>query len=446
MKIGDIVEVVSQDYDYEGNAVCKLDNYVIFVEGLLINERAKVKIYKKSKSYAFATVIDIIDKSEERINSDCSVYNKCGGCNFMHTDYENQLKIKRKIVSDAFSRSKLKDCKVHDVVGMEEPWSYRNKVSVPIRKISGEIKVGFYEKKSHNIVEFDNCNVQTKISNKIISTLAKVLKKCNFSCYDEHDNTGVLRHVVVRNSSRNEYMVILVVTKHIDMIDMLKEQILLEVPEVKTIIVNINSRKTNVILGTENMVIHGEGFINDYYEDKVFKISPNSFFQINHKQTLKLYNKAIELANIKDSTIIDAYCGVGTISIYASDRIKKAIGMDIAKSSIIDAKNNALINNLDNVRYLEGKAEELIKTIVEDEPKATVIVDPPRKGCDAKFLDAIIESDIESIVYISCNHNTLARDISYLSKNNYICRDVYLYDMFPQTKHVECVCIIERNK
>ncbi len=444
MRKGDIIEVTSTGYDYEGNAVCKVEDYVIFVEGLLLNETANVKIYKQSKTYAFGEIVSIIHKSSERITPSCYGYDKCGGCDFMHTSYENQKLIKKSIVINALERKKLSHIKVNDVVGMDNPWAYRNKVSVPIRRINGKNMIGFYEKKSHSIVEFDNCDVQTDISNKIINTISKTLKNANFNCYDESSHKGTVRHVVIRNTSRDEYMVVIVSTKIDKSLDILKEAIISEHKEVKSIIVNINDKKTNVILGDNNTKIYGDDFINDYYGNKIFKISPNSFFQINHEQTLKLYDKAVELAGINESILVDAYCGVGTISIYASDKVKRSIGVDIASSSIEDAKENAKLNGLINVTFLEGKAEELIEDIVVAEKNATVIVDPPRKGCDAKFLDAIIRNNIKDMVYVSCNHNTLLRDIEYLINNGYECNNIYLYDMFPQTKHIECVCLIRK--
>ncbi len=445
MEVGDIIEVTSTGYDYEGNAVCRVNNYVIFVEGLLLNEVANVKIYKKSKAYAFAEIISIIEKSASRIIPDCKVYNKCGGCDFMHTSYDNQLVIKNEIVSNAVEKNRLLEINVHNVVGMRSPWEYRNKVSIPVREIDGKICVGFYEKKSHNIVEFDKCVVQTDISNKIIETISNTLKRNDLSCYNEKANTGMIRHIVIRNTSKGDYMVVIVATEYEHSINVLKEAVINSHHEVKSIIVNINNKKTNVILGDRNIKIYGDDNIIDYYGNKSFKISPNSFFQINHMQTLKLYDKAIELASIDGCTLIDAYCGVGTISIYASDYVENSIGVDISKSSIQDAKNNAMMNNLNNVVFLEGKAEELIKEIMHKSNNATLIVDPPRKGCDSKFLDAVIENSMNNIVYISCNHNTLIRDIEYLTRHGYSCNDIYLYDMFPQTKHVECVCKIVKN-
>ncbi len=446
MKKGDIIRVTSSGYDYEGNAVCKVDNFVIFVEGLLLNETADVKIYKLSKSYAFGEIISITVKSCDRVLPNCKAYDKCGGCDFMHTSYENQKQIKQDIVVNELNRKNLSCIKVHKVVGMDEPWSYRNKVSVPIRRINGKNMIGFYEKKSHNIIEFEKCTVQTDVSNRIINTISKVLKNGDLSCYDEFRHTGLIRHVVIRNTVKNEYMVVIVVTKQDKSLDLLKNILISDYPEIKSIILNVNDKKTNVILSDENITIYGEDYINDYYQNKVFKISPNSFFQVNHQQALKLYDKAIELASINDEALIDAYCGVGTISIFASDKIKKAIGVDIAKSSIEDAIENAKLNNLENVVYLNGRAEELIEDIISKEKNASVIVDPPRKGCDIKFLDSIINNNVYGMVYISCNHNTLIRDIEYLMAHGYTCSEMYLYDMFPQTKHIECVSLITKNK
>ncbi len=444
MKKGDIIKVTSSGYDYEGNAVCRVDDYVIFVEGLLLNETADVKIFKQSKSYAFGEIVTITEESDERIIPNCSVFEKCGGCDFIHTSYENQKIIKKDIVVNTLRKKGLSDITVHDVVGMDSPWSYRNKVSVPIREFKGKNMIGFYEKKSHNIVEFNKCDVQTVVSNKIIDTISKALKNGNLSCYNELNHSGIIRHVVIRNTSNEDYMVVIVATKMDKSVDMLKKSILNEHCEVKSVILNINSKKTNVVLGDSNITLYGDDFIKDYYGDKSFKISPNSFFQINHKQTLKLYDRAIELAGMSGSTLVDAYCGVGTISIYASDKFQKTIGIDIASSSIKDAKENAKMNDLKNVEYYEGKAEELIEDIVVKENNVTLIVDPPRKGCDTKFLDSVIKNNVKDVVYISCNHNTLIRDVEYLLISGYECKDIYLYDMFPQTKHIECVTLITR--
>ena len=444
-----VVDIV--DIGQGGVGIGKYDGFTVFVDGGLINDRIKVRINKSKKNYAVGDIVEIIEESPFRVKRKCSDNLKdCGGCQIQELDYQKQLDIKTNEVKQVISRiGKLEDVVIHDTLGMEEPVRYRNKAQFPIQKVNNNPLIGFYKKKSHDIIPTDKCIIQHEINDKIMKIIKTYINAYKVSVYDEKTHTGVLRHLVTKvGFTTNEVMVVLVANgKKLPYLKELASVLEENVPGFKTLVVNVNREKTNVILGRENIVVYGDGKINDYIGELVFEISPLSFFQVNPVQTEVLYNKALEYADLKENdTVFDIYCGIGTISLFLAQKAKKVYGIEIVEDAIKDAKINANLNNLDNVEFYVGKAEEVVpKMYKEGKTANVVVVDPPRKGCDEKVLDTIVSMKPDRVVYVSCNPSTLARDLAYLDERGYKCLEVQPVDMFPHTMHVECVAKLVRK-
>lgn len=445
-----VVDII--DIGQGGVGIGKYDGFTVFVDGGLINDRIKVRINKSKKNYAVGDIVEIIEESPFRVKRKCSDNLKnCGGCQIQELDYQKQLDIKTNEVKQVISRiGKLEDVVIHDTLGMEEPVRYRNKAQFPIQKVNNNPLIGFYKKKSHDIIPTDKCIIQHEINDKIMKIIKTYINAYKVSVYDEKTHTGVLRHLVTKvGFTTNEVMVVLVANgKKLPYLKELASVLEENVPGFKTLVVNVNREKTNVILGRENIVVYGDGKINDYIGELVFEISPLSFFQVNPVQTEVLYNKALEYADLKENdTVFDIYCGIGTISLFLAQKAKKVYGIEIVEDAIKDAKINANLNNLDNVEFYVGKAEEVVpKMYKEGKTANVVVVDPPRKGCDEKVLDTIVSMKPDRVVYVSCNPSTLARDLAYLNERGYKCLEVQPVDMFPHTMHVESVAKLEKIK
>ena len=443
-----VVDIV--DIGQGGVGIGKYEGFTVFVEGGLIQDKVKVRINKSKKNYAVGDIVEIIEKSPFRVDRICSDDLKdCGGCQIQELDYNKQLELKTNEVKQVISRiGKLENVEIHETIGMQSPCRYRNKAQFPIQNINGSTAIGFYKKKSHDVIPTDMCVIQHDINDKIIKIIKTYIQAYNVSIYNETTHTGVLRHLVTKvGFTTNEVMVVLVTNgtnlPHLnELASVLKENI----PGFKTLVLNVNKAKTNVILGKENKVIYGNGKINDYIGDLVFEISPLSFFQVNPVQTEVLYNKALEYAELKENdTVFDIYCGIGSISLFLAQKATKVYGIEIVEDAIKDAKINAKLNNLNNVEFYVGKAEEVVpKMYSEGKTANVVVVDPPRKGCDEKVLDTIVSMKPDRVVYVSCNPSTLARDLAYLDERGYKCVEIQPVDMFPHTMHVECVVLMSR--
>ena len=445
-----IVDIV--DIGQGGVGIGKYNGFTVFVDGGLINDKIKVRINKSKKNYAVGDIVEIIEDSPFRVKRKCSDnLRDCGGCQIQELDYQKQLDIKTNEVKQVISRiGKLDEVVIHDTLGMENPVRYRNKAQFPIQKVNNNPLIGFYKKKSHDIIPTDKCIIQHEVNDKIMKIIKTYINAYKVSVYDEKTHTGVLRHLVTKIGFKtNEVMVVLVSNgKKLPYLKELASVLKENIPGFKTLVVNINKEKTNVILGKENIVVYGDGKINDYIGELVFEISPLSFFQVNPVQTEVLYNKALEYADLKENdTVFDIYCGIGTISLFLAQKAKKVYGIDIVEDAIKDAKINANLNNLDNVEFYVGKAEEVVpKMYKEGKTANVVVVDPPRKGCDEKVLDTIVSMKPDRVVYVSCNPSTLARDLAYLDERGYKCLEVQPVDMFPHTMHVESVAKLEKIK
>ncbi|GIM31435.1 23S rRNA (uracil(1939)-C(5))-methyltransferase RlmD [Paraclostridium bifermentans] len=444
-------EVDVVDIGQGGVGIGKHDGFTVFVDGGLISDKLKVKITKSKKNYAVGEIVEIIEKSPFRVERVCSdKLSDCGGCQIQELDYQKQLDIKTNEVKQTISRiGKLNDTLVHPTLGMENPFRYRNKAQFPIQKIDGKTVIGFYKKKSHDVIPTDKCIIQHDVNDKIIKIIKTYIKAYNVSIYDEKTHTGVLRHLVTKvGFETKEVMVVLVANgKKLPYLNELASVLKENVPGFKTLILNTNREKTNVILGKENKVIYGDGKINDYIGDLVFEISPLSFFQVNPSQTEVLYNKALEYADLKENdTVFDIYCGIGTISLFLAQKAKKVYGVEIVGDAIKDAKINAKLNKLENTEFFVGKAEEVVPKLYKEGKTANVVVvDPPRKGCEESVLDTIVSMEPDKVVYVSCNPSTLARDLAYLDERGYKCKEIQPVDMFPHTMHVESVALLCRD-
>ena len=445
-----IVDIV--DIGQGGVGIGKYEGFTVFVDGGLVQDKIKVKITKSKKNYAVGDIVEIIEKSPFRVERKCSEsLRQCGGCQIQELDYQKQLDVKTNEVKQVISRiGKLDDVVIHDTLGMEHPFRYRNKAQFPIQKKDNMPVIGFYKKKSHDLISTDECIIQHEVNDKIIKIIKTYIRAYNVSIYDEKTHKGLLRHLVTKvGFTTGEVMIVLVANgKKLPYLKELASVLKENIPGFKTLVVNVNTQKTNVILGKENIVAYGDGMIRDYIGELVFEISPLSFFQVNPLQTEVLYNKALEYANLgENDTVFDIYCGIGTISLFLAQKAKKVYGIEIVEDAIKDAKRNAKINNMDNVEFYVGKAEEEVPKMYKEGKRANVVVvDPPRKGCDEKVLDTIVSMEPDRVVYVSCNPSTLARDLAYLNERGYKCHEIQPVDMFPHSVHVENVAWLSKEK
>ncbi|MBI5997479.1 23S rRNA (uracil(1939)-C(5))-methyltransferase RlmD [Clostridium perfringens] len=444
-----IFDIISQGY--EGEGIAKIDNkYPIFIEGALKGEKVKVRIVKVNKNFAYGKLMEVLEASEERVNPPCAIYKRCGGCKLQHASYKAQLDFKWDRVKDCVSKiGKLDPTIVKYPLGMENPWRYRNKVQLPIGLINGEVKIGFFAPRSHDIIDMESCLIQDEIGDKVVKLTREWIEKFNIRPYNvegEYDEKGIVRHIMIRRGfTTNEVMIVLVTNGEKlphkeEFVDLMVKNI----PGIKSVIQNINSKKTNVILGLESKTLWGEDTISDYIGDFRFNISPLSFFQVNPIQTEVLYGKALEYANLTgNEEVFDAYCGTGTITLFLSQKAKKVYGVEIIPQAIDNAWINAKENKVENVEFFVGESEVVIPDLINKGVKAdVVVVDPPRKGCDKKLLDAITNIDAKKIVYVSCDPSTLGRDLQVLEENGYKTLEVQPVDMFPNTAHIENVALL----
>ncbi|MGD6964326.1 23S rRNA (uracil(1939)-C(5))-methyltransferase RlmD [Fictibacillus phosphorivorans] len=446
----EIYEVDIVDLTHEGAGVARVNGFTLFVPNTLPGERAKIKVVGVKKGFGFGRLEELIEESPERVEPPCPIYKWCGGCQLQHQSYEGQLEYKRKLVEDVLTRiGKLEDVPVLSTLGMgEEPWRYRNKAQVPVGERNGRIITGFYQKRSHEIVEMDSCIITGDTNDDAVQAVKEIVNQYNISAYKEEKHKGILRHIIARYGKTTGDLMIVLVTNGQELPQRKKivEDIRNALPEIKSIVQNVNSKRTNVIFGEETRVLWGAEYIYDFIGDIKFAISARSFYQINPDQTKVLYDQALQYAELNgDETVIDAYCGIGTISLFLAQKAKKVYGVEIVPEAIEDARRNAELNNLHNAEFAVGKSEDVIpewkkQGITPD----VIVVDPPRKGCDEELLKTIIEMKPKRVVYVSCNPATLARDLRILEDGGFKTVEVQPVDMFPQTTHVEAVAKLER--
>ena len=442
-----IVDII--DNGYEGEGIAKIDGYTIFIQGAIKGEKCEILILKVTLSHAFGKIINIIEKSKYRVEPDCGTYKRCGGCNLRHIEYEETLNMKQRVVENLVNRNlaninQKNKIKVLPTLGMGNPYNYRNKAQFPVGLDKEDKPVmGVFAERTHEIIPMRNCLIQNYYSEQIANFILGYIKQNNISVYNEKTGKGLVRHIVIKVGVRtHEIMCVLVINgKSFEQEKHLAKSIIKEFPEVKTVVKNINMKNTNVILGTENITLYGDGYIYDILGEYTFKISPLSFYQVNPVQAEALYYTAIEKANLsKNDVLYDLYCGIGTIGLTASKFVKKVYGIEIVEQAIEDARENAKLNGIENAEFFAGDVEKIFDKIMKEKQDYpdVVIVDPPRKGLDINTVETLLAVEAKKIVYISCNPATMVRDMCRLSEK-YEIGEIQPVDMFPFTSNVECV-------
>ena len=441
-----IVDII--DNGFNGEGIAKIDNFTIFIPNSIKGEKVKILIVKVLSSHAFGKVLEIIEKSEKRVESDCNTYKRCGGCNLRHIKYEETLKIKQNTVQSLVNKTLKKKIEVEETLGMENPYFYRNKAQYPIGiDKEGNPQIGVYANRTHEIIPIQKCFIQNEQNEKLAKFVFDWIVENKISIYDERTGKGLVRHIVVKIGIKtNEIMCIIVINGNkIPKENELVKEILDNFSEVKTIVKNVNTKNTNVIMGKENIVLYGNGYIEDILGEHRFKISPLSFYQVNPIQAEKLYNLGIKSAKIsKKDIVFDLYCGIGTISLFMAEYAKKVYGIEIVEEAVKDAKENAKVNNIFNAEFIAGDVEKILDKLINKDNiiPDIVMVDPPRKGLDNKSIDNIIKIQPKKVVYISCNPATLVRDLAKFEKI-YEIKSIKPVDMFPFTSHVEVCALLE---
>lgn len=436
------------DLTYQGMGVAKIDDFPIFIEDALPTENVTMKVIKVKKNFAFGKVIKINQKSADRVESVDKAYTQTGIAPLQHLKYDAQLEFKRHQIEEDFKKLKL-DVQVDPTIGMDKPYEYRNKAQIPVRLINGQLQTGFYRKHSHDLVPIEDFYIQDPEIDKAIVVVRDILRKYRIKPYDERVNGGVIRNVMVRRGHYSHEMMIVLITRT-EKLPSNKEivaDITKALPEVKSIVQNVNPKKTNALMGKENKVLAGQSTIEDTLLGLKFEISANSFYQVNPVQTEKLYDLATKKADLSaDDTVIDAYCGIGTISLSMARVAKKVYGVEIVPEAVEDAKKNAKINGIDNVKFVAGYAEDQMAKWQEDGLKPDVIVvDPPRKGLDGTLIDSVVKMQPKRVVYVSCNPATLARDVKLFNEQGYqVNQPIQPVDQFPQTVHIESITVLTK--
>ena len=448
--------VTIEDMNEDGAGVGKVDGYIWFVKDAVIGDVVRAKAMKIKKSYGFARLMEVLEPSVSRVIPSCPVARQCGGCQLQAMSYEEQLKFKeRKVMNNLIRIGKFAEDEIHmlPIMGMEEPWRYRNKAQFPFGKDKdGNVIAGFYAGRTHAIVEAEDCLLGVEENREILDIVKRFMKEMKIEPYDELSHKGLVRHVLIRKGFKTgEIMVCLVINGN----KLPSKERLVEmltggdgVKGMTSISYSVNQEKTNVIMGKEIVNLYGPGYITDYIGNVKYQISPLSFYQVNPVQTELLYGTALEYAGLTGNEIVwDLYCGIGTISLFLAQKAQKVYGVEIVSQAIKDARRNAEINGIHNAEFFVGKAEEVLPEQFEKKHvhADVIVVDPPRKGCDAVCLDTILKMRPERVVYVSCDSATLARDLRYLADGGYVVERGKCCDMFPGTVHVETVVELSRK-
>lgn len=450
MKKDEIYQITIEDMSHTGEGIGKVNGFPLFVKDALIGDEVEVKVIKAKKNYAFARLMKIIRPSAKRTEAPCPVHRQCGGCQIQAMDYGAQLEFKQNMVANNLKRiGGFEDVPMETIVGMNDPFRYRNKAQYPIgRNKEGKLIAGFYAGRTHNIMECEDCLLGDEGNVVILRKILQFMDAFGIEPYNESTGTGLVRHVLIRKGYfTGQWMVCIVINgTKLPKADVLIDS-LRSVEGMTSVSVCVNTRRDNVIMGTEYETLWGMPYIQDTISDIRYRISPLSFFQVNPVQTQRLYNKALDYAELSgNETVWDLYCGTGSISLFLAKQAKKVYGVEIIPQAIEDAKANASDNGIHNVEFLVGKAEEVFVNAFKENPaEATadvVVVDPPRKGCDGELLHTMIKMGPKRIVYVSCDSATLARDLKILCEGGYELGKVCPVDMFPNTVHVETVCLL----
>ncbi len=451
-KKNDVFQVQIEDMSDTGEGIGKTDGFTWFVKDAVIGDVVEARVMKTKKSYGFARLMQVLEPSACRVTPRCPSARQCGGCQLQAMSYEEQLKFKENKVRNNLSRiGGLTEIPMEPIIGMEEPWRYRNKAQFPFGKDkNGRIITGFYAGRTHAIIEQEDCLLGVEENQPILDCIRGFMEEYHIAPYEEETHKGLVRHVLIRKGfTTGELMVCLVLNGDVEKLkapEVLVERLVKLFPShMASISCSINREKTNVIMGKEIVNLYGPGYITDYIGNVCYRISPLSFYQVNPVQTQKLYGTALEYAGLTgEETVWDLYCGIGTISLFLAQKAKKVYGVEIIPQAIDDARANAKLNHFENVEFFVGKAEEVLPEQYEKNQvyADTIVVDPPRKGCDSVCLDTIVKMAPGKVVYVSCDSATLARDVKYLGERGYEVKRVKTVDMFPWSGHVETVCLL----
>lgn len=446
MKTNTVLNLKISGIGIDGDGIAEINpNFSVYVPGAAEGEILKVRITEAHKTYARAEILKILSPSKSRVKPFCKLSDLCGGCQLQHIDYNYQLIVKQRIVKQCLD---FFDGEIFKTLPSENVFRYRNKALIPFSKDkSGKITAGIYAKNSHEIINCTDCPTVFEEADKILQTVVLHLEKYGIEPYDEKTLSGVLRHVLIRKGFfTDELMVSLIINaEKLPQENELLNSLVQKISNIKTVCICPNLQNTNVINGKSYRIIYGEGFITDFIGKIKYKISPLSFFQINSFQTVRLYEKVLDFAALTgQETVFDLYCGVGTISLFLAQKVKKVYGVEIVPQAIENAKENAALNGISNAEFFCGNAEDVIPDMVENKGVTAdvVVVDPPRKGCDKKLLETIIKLKPKKFVYVSCNPVSLSRDCKFLTSNGFKIEKVQPVDMFPHTAHVETVCLL----
>ncbi len=448
-----ILEVEINDMGEHGEGIGKVDGYTLFVKDAVPGDFVKAKLTKVKKNYSYARLEEIITPSPDRVTARCAFHRQCGGCQLQALSYEAQLKFKEKKVKNdmvrigGFNEGFIESI-MEPVIGMENPFRYRNKAQFPVKNVKGRIITGFYAGRTHDVIENTDCVLGVKENEEILKTIISFMEDEKVSAYDENTGSGIVRHILIRKGFKTgELMVCLVINAdRMPHADKLIER-LSKIENVKSISISINKKNTNVILGEKCKTLWGSDTIEDYIGNLKFKISPHSFYQVNPVQTEKLYSKALEYAELSgDENVWDLYCGIGTISLFLAQKAGHVTGVEIVPEAIEDAKENALANELNNTEFYVGAAEDIAPVLLEKgNVPDVIVVDPPRKGCDGALLDTIISVMPKKVVYVSCDPATLSRDVKVLCENGYEMKKICPVDQFGHTVHCEVVTLLSKS-
>ena len=441
-------EILINNVSHQGEGIGRVENFAVFVPGVIKGEKIEVKITEIRKNFARGELEKIILPSLNRVKPPCPVFNLCGGCHLQHINYKKQLEMKKEIVENVLSRIGNQNIDVMPIIGMEIPWRYRNKGHFHLARENENITLGFYQSKSHDLVPVSQCLLFSQNINSLIKYLEKELTRQKITIYNHKTDKGNFRGIVLRESKYTGEIMIIFITReerwYLD--ENFLNNLIIAFPQVVSLCQNINKNPKMALFGKDFRILKGKTFIEDHIDSFKFKISPSSFFQVNVLQTEILYKKILEYANLSGKeTVIDSYSGTGTISIYLAGKAKKVYGLELQKGAVRDAWANGELNNLSNLKFFSGKAESwLYKWIQKGEKAEVIVIDPPRRGCSREVLKNIIKIKPEQILYVSCDMPTLARDIKYITQNGYNIEEVQPIDMFPHTSHIECLVHLTR--
>ena len=475
MQKNDLCEIKIEDMGKDGEGIGHVDGLTVFVKNTVVGDRAMVKLMKVKKNLAYARLTDILEPSPFRVTPVCEKAVQCGGCTLQHISYEKQLELLQNHVKNCLTRiGGIADAEslMEPILGMEEPYHFRNKMQFPVGlDRDGHPVLGFYAGHTHALIPLTDCPTGHPVNREIMKAVREFLTEADVAVYNEEQHTGLVRHVLTRvGFYTGQVMVCIVINggkipEQELLIRKLQEAVdawnthaadttattgRAKELELVSVALSINREKTNRILGERSKVIFGKGYIEDRIEDIAFRIAPEAFFQVNPEQTRKLYGKALEYAGLTgEETVWDMYCGIGTISLFLARKARKVYGVEIVPQAIDNAKENAELNRISNAEFFVGKAEEVVPKLYSEDPDRyradVVVVDPPRKGCDAALLSTIAAMAPKRLVYVSCDPATLARDIAILTKEGFTLQRVAAVDMFPQSMHVECIACIQKK-